>query len=214
MHLDSGITPASAASMLLPSPRAVARACRVSDEELEAIMLRTVGPVRRRQYRMPEVSHGGSVTLRPAKKQVMIVDGYNVIFAWEPLKALAAESLEGARETLMDILDNYVSYTQTDLTLVFDAYNVADSTAREYERNGYRVVYTAQNETGDAYIERMMHQLGPDYAVRVVTSDRLIQISAVHSGISRTSAREFEEEIRRINLEITAFIRRLDDGKA
>ncbi|MBR6708833.1 MAG: NYN domain-containing protein [Clostridia bacterium] len=214
MHLDSGVDRTSAAELLLPSPRTVARTYSLDDDELEAIMLRTFGPVKRRQYKLPEVTHGGSVLLRPSKKQVMIVDGYNVIFAWEPLKALAAETLEGARETLMDILDNYVAYTHTDLTLVFDAYNVKESVAREYERNGYRVVYTAQNETGDAYIERMMHQLGPDYAVRVVTSDRLIQISAVHSGISRTSAREFEEEIRRINLEITAFIRRLDDGKA
>lgn len=147
------------------------------------------------------------------KPETLIIDGYNVIFAWDFLKSMAEVSLEGARETLMGVLDNYVAYTKADVTLVFDAYNVDASPGREESRNGYRVIYTAQNETADAYIERLMYALESKYTIRVVTSDRLIQLSAVHAGVLRLSAREFHDEILRVNAEITAFIRKLEAGK-
>jgi len=92
---------------------------------------------------------------------------------------------------------------------VFDAYNRTEGTGHEEERNGYRVVYTAAHETADTYLERTMHRRDPGVTTRVVTSDRLIQLSAVHAGILRLSAREFEEEILSINREITDFLRRL-----
>ena len=106
-----------------------------------------------------------------------------------------------------------MAYTKTDVTLVFDAYNVERNDGREETRNGYRVIYTAEDETGDAYIERLMHELEPRHNLRVVTSDRLIQLSAVHAGVLRLSAREFHEEILRVNAEITAFIRKLEAEK-
>jgi predicted RNA-binding protein with PIN domain len=111
----------------------------------------------------------------------------------------------------MDILSNFVSFTKTEVTLVFDAYLVKDGMGSEISHNGYRVVYTKENQTADAYIEKMMCELGPDYNIKVVTGDRLVQFSAVHAGISRMTAKEFEEEVRRVGTEITQFARRLAD---
>ena len=88
------------------------------------------------------------------QKHLTIVDGYNVIWAWSSLREIAEFSLEKARETLMDILSNYVAFTKTDLTLVFDAYLVRDGVGSEFMHDGYRVVYTKADQTADAYIEK------------------------------------------------------------
>ena len=93
--------------------------------------------------------------------------------------------------------------------MVFDAYLVKDGTGSEFTHDGYRVIYTKQDETADAYIEKKMYELGPDYSVRVVTGDRLLQFSAVHSGILRITTKEFEDEITAVGNEITEFIRKL-----
>ena len=113
----------------------------------------------------------------------------------------------------MDLLSNYVSYTKTELVLVFDAYLVKDGEGSDFIHNGYRVVYTKANQTADAYIERMMRELGPDYSIRMVTDDKLLQFSAVHSGVSRMTAKEFLEELTRIGNEITEFVRKLSESK-
>ena len=144
---------------------------------------------------------------------MVIVDGYNVIYAWDDLREIADFSLEKAREELMDLLSSYVAYTKTELTLVFDAYLVKDGTGSEFTHDGYRVVYTKANQTADAYIEKMMYELGPDYSIRMVTGDRLLQFSAVQSGISRITAKEFLEELTRIGNEITEFVRKLAESK-
>ncbi len=215
MHLDSGIMRTQTVDEpLLPSVRTIARSYSLNDDELEAIMLRTFGPVKRRQYTPPRVVGGAKPDRAPKPKaDALIIDGYNVIFAWDFLKSMAEASLEGARETLMGILDNYVAYTKADVTLVFDAYNVERNDGHTETRNGYRVIYTAEDETADAYIERLMHELEAKHNLRVVTSDRLIQLSAVHAGVLRLSAREFHEEILRVSAEITAFIRKLEAEK-
>ena len=111
----------------------------------------------------------------------------------------------------MDMLSNYVAFTKTELVLVFDAYLVKDGIGSDFQKDGYRVVFTKQDQTADTYIEQMMHELGPNYHVRVVTGDRLLQISAVHSGISRVTAREFEAELIAVGNEITEFIKRLTE---
>ena len=115
-------------------------------------------------------------------------------------------------EELMDLLSNYVSYTKAKLVLVFDAYLVKDGEGSEFIHDGYKVVYTKANQTADAYIEQMMHQLGPDYSVKMVTDDKLLQFSAVHAGISRLTAKEFIEELTRIGNEITEFVRKLSQS--
>ena len=144
---------------------------------------------------------------------MVIVDGYNLIYADERLQSTALFSLEKAREELLDLLCNYVSYTKTELILVFDAYLVKNGKGSEFMHNGYKVVYTKANQTTDAYIEKMMYELGPDYSIRMVTDDKLLQFSAVHSGISRMTTKEFLENLTRIGNEITDFVRKLSESK-
>jgi predicted RNA-binding protein with PIN domain len=143
----------------------------------------------------------------------VIIDGYNLIFADENLKKASEISLAKARDDLMIMLSSYVSYTKTDLILVFDAYLVKDGEGSEFTYDGYKVVFTKANETADTYIERIMHELGPDYSIRMVTNDRLLQFSAVHSGISRMTTKEFLEELTRIGNEITEFLRKFSESK-
>ena len=203
---------------VMPRPASLKKKYALSDEELEAIMLREFGPIKRRRYTEPK-----RVADIPAKRQkpkppkparrLVIVDGYNLIFAWEALNEVAKYSLEKARDTLMDTLASYAAYTKTELMLVFDAYRVPDGTGSDFERDGMRVVYTKQNQTADAYIERIIHDLGPDYSVRVVTGDYLLQVSAVISGVSRVTTKEFAAEVTRVGSEITEFIRRLSENR-
>ena len=145
---------------------------------------------------------------------MVIIDGYNLIHADDNLKNTSLFSLEKAREELMDLLSNYVSYTKTELVLVFDAYLVKNGEGSDFIHDGYKVVYTKAGQTADAYIEKMMHELGPDYSIRMVTDDKLLQFSAVHSGISRMTAKEFLEELTRIGNEISEFLRKLSDSKS
>ena len=214
-HLDAEARLSDPAPAPLPKVSRLAAKYELSEEEVEAIMMREFGPIRRKQYREPKIIvHGKGEKLPkkkslPPQKHMIIIDGYNVIFAWESLKTIAKESLEDARKALMDILDNYVAYTKTELTLVFDAYLVKDGIGADFTRNGYRVVFTKEEQTADTFIEIMMNELGPNYNIRVVTGDRLLQNSAVVSGILRMTAKELEEEIARVGSEITDFIRRL-----
>ena len=207
-------------SAIIPKASALARKYRISDDELEAMMLRLFGPIKRKQYSEPKVvsssknekpSRAKSVRLQ---RNMVIVDGYNLIYSDEDLKKTAQFSLEKAREELMDLLSNYVSYTKTELVLVFDAYLVKDGEGSEHMHDGYKVVFTKADQTADAYIEKMMHELGPDYSIRMVTDDRLLQFSAVHSGISRMTSKEFLEELTRIGNEITEFVRKLAESKS
>ena len=143
----------------------------------------------------------------------MIIDGYNLIYSDERLKNSSLFSLEKARDELMDLLSSYVSYTKTELVLVFDAHLVKDGAGTEFVRDGYKVVFTKADQTADTYIEKMMHELGPDYSIRMVTNDCLLQFSAVHSGISRMTTKEFIDELTRVGNEITDFLRKLAESK-
>ena len=217
-HLDADISLTDTAERILPAPRKLANKYQLSDDEIEALMLRSFGPIRRRQYGEKRVNAAKDEKKRPHKKplpqkQMVIVDGYNVIWAWDSLREVAEFSLEKARETLMDILSNYVAFTKTELTLVFDAYLVPDGAGSEILHDGYRIVYTKENQTADAYIERMMHEFGPNYNVRMVSGDKLLQFSAVHSGILRVTAAEFEAEIISVGEEIADFIKKLSQAQ-
>ena len=107
----------------------------------------------------------------------------------------------------MEILANYAAFTRTETVLVFDAYQVKGGKGERFDYHGVRVVYTRENETGDAYIERLLREVGKNCQARVVTSDNLIQVSALRSGVIRQSAREFGEEIDRIYGDIEQFLR-------
>jgi predicted RNA-binding protein with PIN domain len=182
-------------------------------------MLRLFGPIKRKQYSEPKAIIGEKQE-KPRKtksirseRNMVIIDGYNLIHADEHLNSTSIFSLEKAREELMDMLSNYVSYTKNELLLVFDAYLVKGGEGTEFIRDGYKVVFTKADQTADAYIEKIMYELGPDYNIRMVTDDRLLQFSAVHSGISRMTSKEFLEELTRIGNEITEFIRKLSESK-
>ena len=220
-HLDNAVSLAApeAAHTVIPRASSLSKRYHLSDEELEAIMLREFGPIKRRRYTepktvaaVPDPKKHKPKPQRPARRMV-ILDGYNLIYAWDTLTEIAAYSLEKARDTLMDILSDYVAFTKTELLLVFDAYRVKDGTGSDFTHDGFRVVYTKQNQTADAYIERIIHDLGPDYSIRVVTGDYLLQISAVTSGVSRMTTGEFITEITNVGNEITDFIRKLSERR-
>lgn len=216
-HLEVDVSVSDSAEAIIPKVSTLARKYSLSDEELEAIMMREFGPIRRKKYSEPKIIEAPKS--KPSKKSaikqesMVIVDGYNLIYAWDTLKEIADFSLEKARETLMDMLSNYVAYTKEKLVLVFDAYLVNEGVGSEFEHDGYRVIFTRENQTADAYIERMMHELGPNYKIRVVTGDRLVQFAAVHSGISRMTTKEFSDELITIGNEISDFVRNLAENK-
>jgi len=212
-HLDVELTEDSVP--VIPKVSTLANKYSLSDEELEAIMLREFGPIRRKRYTEPKIivagkseKTGKKKEIKPQKKLV-IVDGYNVIFAWDRLKKIARVNLEEARKHLTDLLENYTAYTKIRTVVVFDAYRVKDGKGSDFEKDDLRVVFTKQDQTADTFIEIMMNELGPNYAIRVVTADRLLQNSAVLSGILRMTPKEFEDEITAVGNEITAFVEKL-----
>ncbi len=217
-HLEVNLKDDSVNTSIMPKASSLARKYSISDDELEAMMLRLFGPIKRRRYSEPKIISAEKKE-KPRKKVIrternmVIVDGYNLIHADDRLKETSLFSLEKAREELMDLLSSYVSYTKTELVLVFDAYLVKDGEGSEFMRDGYKVVFTKADQTADAYIEKMMHELGTDYSIRMVTDDKLLQFSAVHSGILRMTSKEFLDELTRIGNEITEFVRKLYESK-
>ena len=218
-HIELDIKDSQEGEVIIPKVSTLARKYSISDEELEAIMLRTYGPIRRKRYSEPKVVSADKKD-KPRKSKIInshrnmvIVDGYNLIYSDDNLKSTASYSLEKARDDLMNLLSNYVAYTRTELVLVFDAYLVEDNKGTEFMHDGYKVVFTKADQTADAYIEKLMYELGPDYSIRIVTDDKLLQFSAVHSGIFRMTTKEFLEELTRIGNEITEFVRKLAECK-
>lgn len=218
-HLEASVSLSDTSDSIIPKASGLAKKYDLSNEELEAIMLREFGPIRRKQYSEPKInSADGQKKRRTGKlsepqKRLLIIDGYNLIYSWDTLKEISDYSLEKARETLMDVISNYVAFTKTELVLVFDAYLVKEGVGSDFTRDGYRVVYTKENQTADAYIEEMMHRLGPNYNVTVVTGDRLLQFSAVHSGVLRMTAKEFLDDVTRVGNQINEFVKRLAETK-
>lgn len=217
-HLDAEL-PLADSESIIPRASGIAKRYKLNDDELEEIMLREFGPIKRKKYSEPRV-YGEKQKERKAKKKaiappsnIIIIDGYNVIHSWDSLKELADFSLEKARQTLMDVMSDYVAFTKCEAVLVFDAYLVKDGSGSDFMHDGYRVVYTREDQTADAFIEHMMFELGPDYSIKVVTGDKLVQFSAVSSGILRMTAKEFEDDVRRVGNEITEFIKKLADRK-
>ena len=192
--------------------KAPKRIINIDDKELEEIMLREFGPIRRREYGIAKVqtkTHE-QVKNEKARKKMLIVDGYNVIFAWEELSEIAKDNISFARERLIEILVNYSAFTKTETVVVFDAYMVEDGKGEKYDKNGVHIVYTKENETGDAYIEKMIGEIGKNYNVSVVTSDGLIQVSAVRAGVLRIPAKEFEKDVDDVFLQIQNEIEKLN----
>ena len=175
----------------------------VDPKELDAIFERTYGPIRRdrqgvgrveRSFRKePEDTGKREIKLRKKEKEYLLVDGYNIIFAWEDLKALSEINLEAARGKLMDILSNLQGALGCTLILVFDAYRVEGGTREIFKYHNIHVVYTKEAETADQYIEKTVHELGRKYQVTVATSDGLEQVIIMGQGASRLSASGLRE---------------------
>lgn len=173
------------------------------DKELEAIFERTFGPVR---WKNPGQEGARSRVFASEKKrkpeekkeeetEYLLVDGYNIIFAWEELRELSKTTIEGARHRLMDILCNYQGYKKCTLILVFDAYKVSGNTGEALDYNNIHVVYTKEAETADQYIEKLAHRIGRKYSVTVATSDGLEQLIIYGQGCRLMSAKDLREDI-------------------
>lgn len=133
------------------------------------------------------------------EKEYLLVDGYNVIFAWDDLKALAAVNIDSARDKLIDIMSNYQGYVGCELILVFDAYKVKQNPGSITKHGNIHVVYTKEAETADMYIEKTTHELGRKYKVTVASSDGLEQLIIMGQGALRMSSRGLREEVERVN---------------
>ena len=203
MHIDTGILREKA-----PEPVFRPRSFSIDDKELEAIMEREFGPIRRREYTKPVSVQQSDYMVAPTKKEYIIVDGYNLLFGWEELNELAKDNLDLARSRLIDILRSYKAFRGCELVLVFDGYKLAGNTG-ERETDGIHIAYTKENETADMYIEKLANDIGKNYAVKVVTNDSLIRLSAMRSGVLRMSGKEFINEISFVMEQISEYL----DGK-
>lgn len=197
MHLDSGLPENRP---LMPVYRAP-----IDDRELEAIMEREFGPIRRRQYSSPAPRSEAATEIRPLRKKCILVDGYNIIFAWEQLSAQAKTDLDAARRQLCDILSNYASFTGCRVVVVFDGYQRPGNLGEKQEIQNIQVVFTKEGETADRYLESLAAQIGKNESVWVASSDALVQLSSFRSGTLRMSARELEAETERVYRQMGKF---------
>ena len=196
MHLESGLKEEKA-------PQIIMRNLSADDKELEAIMEREFGPIKRPQYHSPANRPASDkLPIRPPRQQYLIVDGYNMIFAWDHLKDLAQQDLEAARRQLCDMLSSYAGFKKCRLVVVFDGYKVKGNPGEKEQFSGIGVVFTKENETADAYMEALAAQIGGNYNVRLASSDALVQVSTLRSGVLRVSARELLSEIQQAKKEM------------
>lgn len=145
------------------------------------------------------IARPGAYRKQKGEKEYLLVDGYNVIFAWDDLKALAAVNIDSARDKLIDIMSNYQGYVGCELILVFDAYKVKQNPGSITKHGNIHVVYTKEAETADMYIEKTTHELGRKYKVTVASSDGLEQLIIMGQGALRMSSRGLLEEVERVN---------------
>ncbi len=217
MHLDSGIrlkgersggSEKSVTQQMISSYKQR----MATDKELMEIFERTYGKINRdprQAMRKPQNEPKIPKLAAPPKgPEYLLVDGYNIIFAWDELKSLAKDSLDAARSRLINILCNYQGFRQCRLILVFDAYRVKGSHREVEEVAGINVVYTKEAETADMYIEKITHELGRKHRVRVATSDNVEQIIIMGSGGIRVSASELQAEVS----EVEKAIRKIIEG--
>ena len=229
MHVESGWN-APAGQETKPEKPVTAKNWKEENEKylatekaLEEIFERTYGPIRKlgeeppvgrsvkgwkKSRRDPLEGYGKSTSDYKQKKtpdgekEYLLVDGYNIIFAWEDLKELAAANIDGAREKLMDILCNYQGFKKCTLILVFDAYKVKGNPGSVETYHNIHVVYTKEAETADQYIEKTVHEIGRKYRVTVATSDQLEQVIILGQGGQRMSARELLEDVIEVSHQI------------
>ena len=210
MHLESCLKPPVEETAPIAAPRY--RNLSIDDRELEAIMEREFGKIKRPQYSARQVNAAASEPAFEKKPEFIIVDGYNLIFEWDELKKLAADRLDLARGRLMDMLSNYCGFTKAKLVLVFDGFRTPGNPGSREDYHNINVAFTKDGETGDAYIERLADEIGKNYSVRVVTSDNLIRLSALRSGVLRCSSGEFKNEVEWVLGQIDAVLKKSNES--
>jgi predicted RNA-binding protein with PIN domain len=184
------------------------------DKELQAIFERTYGPIKRQAFIPPKEPKRPAATEQSARAireqntgpEYLLVDGYNIIFAWEDLKEIARDNLDAARKILCDLLCNYQGYKKCEVILVFDAYKVKGGLGSVEKYHNIHVVYTKEAETADAYIERATYDLGKKHRVKVATSDGPEQLIILGHGALRLSATNFYEEVMQVQGQISGVL--------
>ena len=217
-HVDSGLRlgeepPEEESAPARPRPSSYAGSLE-QDKELQAIFERTYGKVERSAFRpQPRPARTSlddkkySIRAQDRGPEYLLVDGYNIVFAWDELKAAAKENLDAARQMLMDILSNYQGFKKNVVILVFDAYKVPRSVQDVTRYHNIYVVYTKEAETADAYIERATYEIGRHHRVRVATSDGAEQLIILGHGALRLSASTFRAEVEQVTGQIAAILR-------
>ncbi|MBT9683633.1 TetM/TetW/TetO/TetS family tetracycline resistance ribosomal protection protein [Pseudoflavonifractor sp. MCC625] len=217
MHVESGLMRREEEPEISESqPRREARytGSLAEDAELQAIYERTYGKVERDAFR-PQPKAPARTSLDESRYNVrtqnrgpeyLLVDGYNIIHAWDELKELARADLSAARKALMDILSNYQGFRKCEVIVVFDAYKVKGNPGSVSKYHNIHVVYTKEAETADNYIEKVTYELGRKYQVRVATSDGVEQLIILGHGALRVSARMFRMEIEQAEGQIADLI--------
>ncbi|WP_294756408.1 translation factor GTPase family protein [uncultured Flavonifractor sp.] len=217
-HVDSGLRlgeepPEEEAAPPRPRPQSYAGSLE-QDKELQAIFERTYGKVERNAFRpQPRPARTSlddkkySIKAQDRGPEYLLVDGYNIVFAWDELKAAAKENLDAARQMLMDILSNYQGFKKNVVILVFDAYKVPRSVQDVTRYHNIYVVYTKEAETADAYIERATYEIGRHHRVRVATSDGAEQLIILGHGALRLSASTFRAEVEQVTGQIAAILK-------
>ncbi len=218
MHVDSGIRfgenydEDSSDNIAVQQQISSYKQRMATDKELMEIFERTYGKISRdprramRNEKQPEHKKIPKLPQPPKGPEYLLVDGYNIIFAWEELNKLARDNLDLARNTLVNTLCNYQGFRQCNLILVFDAYKVKGNHREVEEIGGISVVYTKEAETADMYIEKVAHKLGKEHKVRVATSDSTEQLIIMGSGGIRVSASEFYDEVKMVEKAIRELI--------
>lgn len=212
MHVESGLrleAKKAESEPAAPVRRAAVRSMPSfeSDSELRAIYERTYGPIKRRDLRLQNAVRADdlsrrefrSVPDRNSDPEYLLIDGYNVLYAWDNLKKVAEKDIDTARQILMDQLCNYQSVSRCICILVFDAYRVPRDTADVFRYHNISVVFTKQAETADTYIERATYEIGKKHRVRVATSDQAEQMIVLGHGARRISANELKIEVDEAN---------------
>ena len=219
VHCDSGLRlgkeAPEEADATIPRRGVGAGGAYAADRELQDIFERTYGKVERRAFEPAKkpartsLSDHYDVTIHSEETEYLLVDGYNIIFAWDELSALAAQDIAAARSALIDILANFQGFRKCRVIAVFDAYKVKGNPGSVQTVHGVKVVYTKEAETADTYIERATYELRRERRVRVATSDGPEQVIILGHGALRVSARAFHAEVEAAEGQIGAVLQSL-----
>ena len=214
MHVDSVLHPAKRQDEIRVPKNITTGVVEhsIDEEQIEEILNRTYHANERaskhyykKQSKVPAYHYKPQPVPR-YKDRYLIVDGYNIVHAWDELSCLIEDNLEGARMKLLDMLCNYQGFLKYEVIVVFDAYKVKGNLGEMFDYHNIHVVYTKEAETADSYIEKLTHQISKDYYVTVATSDGLVQLITRGQNCIVMSARELKEDVERVNQEIRAYL--------